>query len=274
MSRQSYCLFSPTDNYSLIHDHLAKHLSFPQNQYLPNRLRGIHQQRLTAVNLWDTTSSASTSSSASNPTDRIGIMGTPKLLTPLQSASKDLPLKFSTQHLIAHAKPTLSILSSVLASSSTDFFFDSPSPTSTDLALFSHLALMVLPPFPSATLPTEIRESYPNLLAHTLRILGLCFPPDSLDAWPSRTEQESGGMLGLVGRAVGAVPEVVMGLWTGAGGTVPKEGGKVKAEKTKKEKDFDRVRRWWFVGTGLTFVVFVVSVVTRSASARECVTLD
>ena len=80
----------------------------------------------------------------------------------------------------------------------------------------------------------------------------------------------------MVGRAVGAVPEVMRGLWTGQGGTVPKdgmvgEGGKEKGvkEKTKKEKDFERTRRWWFVGTGVTFVVYLCEFVVGETGQKR-----
>ncbi|KAL7416206.1 hypothetical protein BDY24DRAFT_258274 [Mrakia frigida] len=255
----SYCLFSPTDNYALFHDHLAQNLSFPQSHYLPNRLRAVHQQRLLAVGLWDIADApASSSSSRRERDERLGITGTvEKLQTPLQSASKSLPSKFGEQELIARAQSTLSLLSTVLASSSTDFFFDSRAPTTTDLYLFSNLSLILLPPFPSATLPDHIRTTYPNLQAHTLRVLSLCFPPDSPNTWPHRTEEgKSSSPLVLVRRALSALPSVVSGLWSGSGVALEKKEV-LRKEKTKKEKEFARTRLYWFAGLATTFVVYL-----------------
>jgi hypothetical protein len=143
--------------------------------------------------------------------------------------------------------------------------------------LFSHLSLILLPPFPSATLPNHIRSTYPVLFDHTLRILSLTFPPDSQAVWPKRKFQGSGGWGGaagslrLVGQTVGGLPGLMRGLVGGGGkgGEAVGAGlGKKKpkgAEETDKEKSMRRQKWWWVAGFGGSLVTYVCK---WSAAAR------
>lgn len=232
-------------------------LPFPQSQFLPNRIRTLHEARLTHVSLWGL-ASATTPPTPQNRHDGtgLGLANVEKLEPPVQAAAKQLEGAFAEAEFLQFADRTLALLSSLVSTSSTGFAFDSPTPTSLDLALFSHLSLILLPPFPVALLPNHIRTNHPALQAHTLRILSLCFPPDSPDTWPHRPAVHL-SVWGSLKRGMAAVPTILRVL---GGGSQEQQNGVAKTAKdppTEAERDFARKRLWWFAGSAVALVGYV-----------------
>lgn len=184
----------------------------------------------------------------------LGIMNTEIVDAPVEKSSKERKKmtagKFGEAELLARAKRTLDLLSDVLGQS--DFFFDRTAPTTLDLALFSQLSLILLPPFPDPLLADLIRSTYPSLQAHTLRVLSLCFPPDHPDSWPFRPlkDAKSSGW-SLLSSSLSALPCIAKELWSRSSKPT------VVTEQTKKAHAF-ALKRWLYIaGASATFVVYV-----------------
>ncbi|CED84769.1 Translocase of outer mitochondrial membrane complex, subunit TOM37/Metaxin 1 [Phaffia rhodozyma] len=256
----AFTLYSSDKDYDLLFNHLANSLPFPQAHYVPQRLRALHQARLEHVGLWALRATDDPLSSPAGSrwkTQPLGVMSTERVLPPLERASNERKEatagKFGTQRLLEQSSLTLGLLSNFLGSA--DYFFDSSKPTTLDLYLFAQLSLILLPPFTQSVIANQIRTTYPNLQAHTLRILSSCFPPESPTVWPHR--DASLGRLSAwehAKRTIEAVPRVGKALF---GVTSPRERPADEIEESKKKAAFTRKRWLWFAGVGVTFITYV-----------------
>lgn len=127
------------------------------------------------------------------------------------------------------------------------------SPSSVDLKLYAHLALLLSPVLPNPLLANLLRSTYPALTQHHDRLSHLLFPSaDPSDLWSSiprlpRTEARTWSE---------SLSSLLPTGWQGTPSTAKPESGKRKA-KSKKEKEFERARWLWFAGAGLGMVTYL-----------------
>ncbi|ODO05059.1 hypothetical protein I350_05672 [Cryptococcus amylolentus CBS 6273] len=230
-------------------------LSFPQTQYIPQRIRSVIKSRLTFVGLWGL--GGLNDGDAVEEDQRIleekfitGPGGTvaPRAWTGWRSGqeAEKRRRKWGEQQLDTRIQSAFDPLARRLEGKN---YFFGDIPTTPDLHLFSLLTFLLTPSLPNPLLPTLLRTTYPSLVTHHDRLLTHL----SLD-WASFPL--------LRPRIVKAASwgETLSSFIPGpsASASTPKKTEKEgKKEKTSKEKSFERGRWLWFAGAAVSMVSYL-----------------
>lgn len=169
-----------------------------------------------------------------------------------------LPLMLGEQ-LQEVAEATLKPYDHLLASSSTPFFCSSPTPTSLDLALFSHLSLILVPDWKHPVLADFIRARFPRLVRQTNTIQTFLFPPP-----PSTAPRSSHGLTPrawpAMHRPAPSISLLISSLvpsfsWPALPWTDPSKDAS-RPPDGQKEKEFKRGRWLYLAGVAVTAGIF------------------
>ncbi|KIJ41221.1 hypothetical protein M422DRAFT_229684 [Sphaerobolus stellatus SS14] len=151
-------------NYAFTYGTYASMLPVPQRYYVPRRIRESYKSRLEVAGLW------SVASSPEIPEDNRFLRK-----KPLQEEKEKMKRAFGQAQLTEMAKPIFKILVSL---SERKQFLSADRPTTIDIALASHILLLIHTPLPNQALKDLLRTSYPSLIAHALRIQNIAFSPE------------------------------------------------------------------------------------------------
>ncbi|WVQ79610.1 hypothetical protein IAT38_001710 [Cryptococcus sp. DSM 104549] len=230
-------------------------LGFPQNQYIPQRLRSIIKTRLQHVGLWGL-GGLNVGDAADEDRKRmeeefvVGPGGTvaPRAWNGWRSGQEveKRKRKWGEQQLESRVKTVFDPLTRRLGD---DTYFFGDSPSTADLTFFSQLTFLLTPTLPNPFLPDFLRASYPSLVAHHDRVLAALFPL----GWPSAPRHARAA-------AQPSSWSETIASWLPGGGaaSAPTEKEKEKkGPKTKKEVKFERGRWLWFAGATVAMVTYV-----------------
>ncbi|WVQ77282.1 hypothetical protein IAR50_006966 [Cryptococcus sp. DSM 104548] len=231
-------------------------LSFPQTQYIPQRLRSVIKGRLNFVGLWGL--GGLNDGDAVEEDQRImeekfitgpGGTVTPRAWTGWRSGqeAEQRRRRWGEQQLDTRIRAAFDPLARRLEGKN---YFFGDIPTTPDLHLFSLLTFLLSPTLPNPFLPSLLRTSYPSLIAHHDRLLTHL----SLD-WSS---------FSLLRPRIAKSPtwaetlsSYIPGPSSAPKATDKKEKEKEKKEKTSKEKSFERGRWLWFAGAAVSMVSYL-----------------
>ncbi|CAD6583816.1 MAG: hypothetical protein TREMPRED_003658 [Tremellales sp. Tagirdzhanova-0007] len=227
----------------------VENLKFPQNQYIPSRLRSLYQERLQHVGLWGMggLSPGDEVENSRGVMDDAFVMGpagtmAPKAWSGWRSGSEAAARrkKFGEEELIKIAKGVFEPLERRLGS--TPYFFGDR-PTALDLRLFAQLTLILSIQLVNPLLPNLLNSSFSTLVSHHDRVRSVLFPGES-------------GSLPYVPQ-----PERVATSWSewfaSAWSTEPKRDG--RSASSKRAKDFRRARWMWFAGAGGAMMTYLLA---------------
>ncbi|WVR06774.1 hypothetical protein IAU60_003809 [Kwoniella sp. DSM 27419] len=231
-------------------------LRFPENQYIPQRLRSVVKSRLQHVNLWGLggLNDGDAADEDRQRLDEAFVVGPAGTLAPRAwsgwRAGRDLENRrrhWGEQELEKKIKGVLDPLARRLGDRS---YFHGDRPATLDLALFAQLTFVLTPTLPNPMLPKLIRESYPTLLQHHDRLASVLFPDGSWATVPKAPRQKAAQ------RSYYDMISSWMPYATGGRLAKPKEK---KGEKSAKEKQFERGRWLWFAGATVAMVGYLLT---------------
>ncbi|ADV23740.1 Hypothetical Protein CGB_H0470W [Cryptococcus gattii WM276] len=245
-------------------------LSFPMNQYIPQRIRSIVKSRLEFVGLWGL-GGLNIGESDAEDEDRkrqeeqfvVGPGGTttPRAWTGWRSGqeTEKRRRKWGEQQLEQKIRAIFDPLARRLGEKT---YFFGQRPTTLDLALFAQLALVLAPTLPNPLLSNILRSSYPSLVAHHDRVLKRLFSswstvPMVVNQTPMRTTWVETFASWLPG------PSKSRTQPPSSSSTNSKADGKAQDDpssklKTDKQKAFERGRWLWFAGAAVSMVTYLL----------------
>ncbi|KAE8539169.1 hypothetical protein D1P53_004259 [Cryptococcus gattii VGV] len=266
--RQNHTYYSLPPNYpSTIAKSQFTGLSFPMNQYIPQRIRSIVKSRLEFVGLWGL---GGLNIGDAGDEDRkrqeeqfvVGPGGTttPRAWTGWRSGqeTEKRRRKWGEQQLEQKIRAIFDPLARRLSEKT---YFFGQRPTTLDLALFAQLALVLAPTLPNPLLSNSLRSSYPSLVAHHDRVLKRLFSswstvPMVVNQTPTRTTWVETFASWLPGPSKSRIQP------PSSSSTNPKGDGKAQDDpssklKTDKQKAFERGRWLWFAGAAVSMVTYL-----------------
>nr|ODN96631.1 hypothetical protein L204_03339 [Cryptococcus depauperatus CBS 7855] len=243
----NHTLYSLPPNYSsMTVKAQCKGLTFPQNQYIPQRLRSLVKSRLEFVGLWglgglNIGDAIDEDRKRSEEQFIVGPGGTvtPRAWSGWRSGqeTEKRHRKWGEQQLEARIKTALDPISRRLGNRS---FFFSDKPSTLDLALYSQLTLILKPTLPSSLFPNIIRKHYPSLVSFHERLAELI----PLSEMPLQAQ---------------SLPKQVtwretFKSWFPMPNSVVQPAKEVK---TSKQRKMERGRWLWFTAAGLSMVTYL-----------------
>ncbi|KAG8907397.1 hypothetical protein FRB99_004422 [Tulasnella sp. 403] len=173
--------YSLTPNYqALILPTLVSFLPFPQNYYVPGRLRDLYQPRLEAAGLWDVVDDDEKEEVAKDkPSWAQVVRPSVKKARELEQGAEKVKQAFGREKILEKARSTFDLIAPLV---STGSFIYKRTPSSLDIHLAAHILLILHAPLPNPLLKTLILESYPHLVDHALLVRTVAFPSQPLPA--------------------------------------------------------------------------------------------
>ncbi|WVQ99734.1 hypothetical protein IAU59_006876 [Kwoniella sp. CBS 9459] len=243
----------------------SKDLTFPENQYIPQRLRSIVKSRLQHVGLWGVggLNAGDATDEDRQRLDEAFVVGPAGTLAPRAwsgwRAGKDMEdrrRKWGEQELEKRIKTVFDPL--VRRLKDRPYFFGDR-PTTLDIALFAQLTFVLTPTLPNPLLPDILRASYPELIEHHDRLLSLLFPSGSWSSIPIAndgvTRQSQQRKQTYYDMFTSWIP--YNGRATSGNGVNGKEAK--KDGKSAKEKQFERGRWLWFAGATVAMIGYLLA---------------
>ncbi|WWD17008.1 hypothetical protein CI109_101444 [Kwoniella shandongensis] len=230
-------------------------LTFPKNQYIPQRLRSIVRSRLQHAGLWGLggLNDGDAADEDRKKLEEAFVVGPAGTLAPRAwsgwRAGRDMENRrrqWGEQELEKRVKGVLDPLVRRLGE---EPYFFGDRPTTLDLALFAQLTFVLSPTLPNPLLPNLLRSSYPTLIAHHDRLSSVLFPHSSWSAIPCAPRPPKPEPTYL---------ETIQSWWQPESSPKP-NGEKKKEGKTPKEKQFERGRWLWFAGATVAMISYVLA---------------
>ncbi|GAA5932906.1 uncharacterized protein JCM15063_002239 [Sporobolomyces koalae] len=169
-----HSLYSLPQNWSFVRQLLIPHLPFPASFYRPAQLRESAQELVTSLHpdWWGLGGEAEKEEEMNKQRKRAlldtGVEGLKERREEARKEGKERMKKtFGEGKIVSAARRVFVSLETTLASSSTPFFFSSPTATPLDAHLSSLLSLLLFLPLPTPLLADLINASFPRLWAHT-----------------------------------------------------------------------------------------------------------
>ncbi|WWC89005.1 uncharacterized protein L201_003922 [Kwoniella dendrophila CBS 6074] len=259
----NHTYYSLPPNYpKLIAKSQLTNLSFPENQYIPQRLRSIIRSRLQHVGLWGLggLNDGDAADEDRQRLDEAFVVGPAGTLAPRAwsgwSAGKDMEerrRKWGEQEL---EKKIKSVFDPIVRRLGDESYFFGNKPTTLDLHLFAQLTFILTPTLPNPLLPNIIRSTYPTMIAHHDRLLSLLFPNSGWNLVPRSTVPPPPQKSYL---------ESITSLFTISTASSrnnhgqSSNGEKEKKGKSAEEKKFERGRWLWFTGATVAMIGYVLT---------------
>ncbi|OCF31951.1 hypothetical protein I316_06334 [Kwoniella heveanensis BCC8398] len=242
-----------------------KDLTFPENQYIPQRLHSIVRSRLQHVGLWGVggLNAGDAADEDRQKLDEAFVVGPAGTMAPRAwsgwRAGRDMEdrrRKWGEQELEKRIKGVFDPL--VRRLNDGPYFFGDR-PTTSDIALFAHLTFVLTPTLPNPLLPNLLRSSYPTLIEHHDRLLSLLFPSGSWSSVPTipRSASQQRKQQSYYDIISSWIPYNGNGRAAashGNGGVQGKKDG-----KSAKEKQFERGRWLWFAGATVAMIGYLLA---------------
>ncbi|WVW84263.1 hypothetical protein I302_106293 [Kwoniella bestiolae CBS 10118] len=236
-----------------------QNLSFPEKQYIPQRIKSIVRSRLQHVGLWGLggLNDGDAVDEDRKRLDEAFVVGPAGTLAPRAwsgwTAGRDAEerrRKWGEQELEQKIK---SVFDPIMRRLGDGLYFFGDRPTTLDLALLAQLTFILSPTLPNPLFPNLIRSEYPALVSHHDRLLSLLFPqswrsiPRSTIPSPPKTSY-----LESFTSLFSSPPSTSMPATQGS------DEEKENKEKSVQEKRFQRGRWLWFAGATVAMVGYLV----------------
>ncbi|WVF71137.1 hypothetical protein IAT40_005934 [Kwoniella sp. CBS 6097] len=241
-----------------------KDLTFPENQYIPQRLRSIVKSRLQHVGLWGVggLNAGDAADEDRQKLDEAFVVGPAGTLAPRAwsgwRAGRDMEdrrRKWGEQELEKRVRGTFDPLVRRLKDG---LYFFGDKPSTLDLALFAQLTFVLTPTLPNPLLPNLLRSSYPTLVEHHDRLLSLLLPSGSWTSIPTAPRPVSQRKQTYYDMISSWIPYNGRSASTNTNGNGNGKDTK-KDGKSAKEKQFERGRWLWFAGATVAMIGYLLA---------------
>ncbi|KAK6909796.1 hypothetical protein I203_103818 [Kwoniella mangroviensis CBS 8507] len=234
-----------------------KNLNFPENQYIPQRIKSILRSRLQYVGLWGL-GGLNGGDAVDEDRKRLGeafVVGPAGTLAPRAwsgwTAGRDAEerrKKWGEQEL---EKKIKSVFDPIVRRLGDELYFFGNRPTTLDLLLFARLTSILTPTLPNPLFPNLIRSDYPTLVFHHDRILSLLFQNQTWSSIPRLTTPTSTTQKTYV--------ESFKSLFFDSPEQAEESGNKEdEKKKSEQEKKFQRGRWLWFAGASMAMIGYLL----------------
>ncbi|GAA6059531.1 hypothetical protein JCM10212_006029 [Sporobolomyces blumeae] len=271
-----HSLYSLPQNWIFVRSLLIPHFAFPASFYRPAQLREAAQDLVTSLHpdWWGLGGEAEREEELQKKRQRAlletGLDGIKERRDEARKEGKERMKKtFGEGKIVSAAREVFASLESTLATSSTPFFFSSPTATPLDAQLSSLLSLVLFLPLPRPLLADLINASFPRLWTHTTLLRRTLWSPESVPPprRPSPRPVSSAAIVLATLRDLVPLPWDSLSLrsfgLSPSASRVTRSGQPVPTSKplSKSEREFVRKRRvfllvcavgivGWGVGTG------------------------
>ncbi|GAA5831663.1 hypothetical protein JCM5353_000996 [Sporobolomyces roseus] len=270
-----HSLYSLPQNWIFVRSLLVPHLPFPTSFYRPAQLRESAQELVTSLHpdWWglggETEKEEEMQKKRKKALLDTGVEGLKERREEARKEGKERMKKtFGEGKIVSAAREVFASLETTLASSSTPFFFSSPTATPLDAHLSSLLSLLLFLPLPTPLLADLINASFPRLWTHTALLRRTLWSPESVPP-PRRPKSSSASSPSPLSVLRDLIPLPYDWLSLKSFGFSPSSSRVTKGGKpvssapplTKTEKEFIKKRRMflaviavgiigWGAGTG------------------------
>ncbi|KAL7422032.1 hypothetical protein Q5752_003805 [Cryptotrichosporon argae] len=248
----NHTLYASPANYAALSASQRAGLAFPYSHYIPPRLRSTVDARLRAVGL-------GVADDEPAPDVVTGPQGTTAPLAFSWTAGRAAAARrrdFADDALRTRAHAALDPLARRIGRGR---FFFRDRPTTLDLALLSHLTLLLSPSL-SSPLPALLRETYPALVAHHDRTLTLLFPAGwSFSPRPAAHASWADSLRALAGTPAAWAARISFRRKVHTDNAKDKDKGETEMKESKQAADMRRGRWAFFAAATASVVVYVLA---------------